>query len=346
MLIHSAEHVVGLRHRAYGLNPFISLMKEEGFDTGPLLERVGIPLQALEDPDYTLAPGKELEFMQRSLAALDKPELGLRCGLRYHLSFYGMLGLAAMTSTNLTEAFRVIFKYLPMTWSYMYWCLRTENDLAIVSLEPQHELGGCRQYMVDRGLAASYTIACDALGYSPPLVEVNVQQAQPHYAQHYRDTFNCPVNFGMPSNDFRLAEHHFQQPLQQAESESAGIFAAQCERICAELVNQGSFTEVIRQHLLQLPNQIASLEKIADRLHITPRTIQRKLASEKTSYLELVESVRLNLSTEYLKTTALTIEEIAVRLGYADAPAFSHAFKRWTGTSPGTLRTQGNIAAI
>jgi AraC-like DNA-binding protein len=340
MLIHSDKHIGGSRHRAYGLNPFISLLKEEGLDPGPLLEENEIPPGALEDPDYTLAPGEELVFMERSLAALDKPDLGLRCGPRYHLSFYGMLGLAAMTSENLTEAFRVVFKYLPMTWSYMYWSLRTEDELAIVSLEPQRDLGGCYQYMIDRGLAASYTIACDALGYPPPLVEVNVRQPEPCYAQLYRDTFNCPVNFGAPNNDFRVEESYFRLPLQQAESESARIFASQCEQICANLVKEGSFSEVIRQHLLQLPNQMASLEKIADRLHMTPRTIQRKLASEKTSYLGLVENVRHNLAVEYLKTTALSVEEVAVRLGYSDAPSFSHAFKRWTGVSPGTMRVQ------
>ena len=74
---------------------------------------------------------------------------------------------------------------------------------------------------------------------------------------------------------------------------------------------------------------------------MTPRTIQRKLAAEQTSYLELVENVRHNLACEYLRTTSLTMEEIAVRLGYADAPSFSHAFKRWTGMAPGSMRESG-----
>ena len=170
----------------------------------------------------------------------------------------------------------MVFKYLPMTWSYMNWSLATSNGQAIISLEPQQDLKGCYQYMVDRGLAASYTIARDALGYPPPLLEVNVCQPEPSYAEVYRDTFNCPVNFNRPSNDFRMEESYLQVPLQQAETESARIFASQCEQICANLVEEGSFSEVIRQHLLQLPNQMSSLESIADRLHMTPRTIQRK----------------------------------------------------------------------
>jgi AraC-like DNA-binding protein len=332
------KNVGRLRHRAYGLKPFIAILLEEGLDALPLLKQAGIPLDALDDPDYTIDRDKELAFIERALRALDRPGLGLRCGPRYHLSFYGMLGLAAMASKNLTEAYRVVFKYLPMTWTYMYWSLHTEDGQAIVQLEPHHDLGGCYQYMLERSLAAGYTIAADALGFGPPLTEVNVSQPAPAHAQLYQDTFKCQVNFDAPISDFRFAESHLQIPLLQAESESAHIFAAQCEKICANLVEKGSFSEVIRQHLLRLPNQIASLESIAERLHITARTIQRKLANEHTSYLELVESLRHDLALEYLQTTGLTIEEIAVRLGFADAPSFSHAFKRWTGNSPGSMR--------
>ncbi len=327
-----------LRHRAYGLKPFIAILKEEGLDALPILTDIGIPLSALDDPDYTMDREKELAFVASALEALDRPGLGLRCGPRYHLSFYGMLGLAAMTSDNLAEAFRVVFKYLPMTWTYMYWSLYTENGEAVIELEPHQDIGKCRPYMVERSLAAGYTVGCDALGFTLPLTEVNVALPEPSHAQLYRDTFNCQINFNADSNNFRFSESYLETPLLQTESESARIFAAQCEQICANLVEQGSFSEVIRQHLLQLPNQIASLEKIAERLHMTPRTIQRKLAAEKTSYLELVENVRHNLAAEYLKTTGLTMEEIAVRLGYADAPSFSHAFKRWTGMAPGSMR--------
>jgi len=338
MFIHSDKHGGKSSHRAYGLVPFTSLLKEEGLNPDPILQKNGIPPSALEDPEYILTPTRELAFMESALVAIDKPELGLRCGSRYHLSFYGMLGLAAMSSKNLAEAFQIIFKYLPMTWSYMYWSLHTEGGLAIVSLKPQRDLGGCYQYMIDRGLVASSTIATDALGYAPSLVEVNVTQSEPPYAQLYRDIFNCPVNFSAQSNDFRMKEADVQLPLQQTETESARIFSRQCEQICAKLVDAGSFSEVIRQHLLRLPNQVTSLEQIAHRLNATPRTIQRRLAKENTSYLELVEDVRHNLAVEYLETTLLTMEEIAVRLGYSDAPSFSHAFKRWTGTSPGSLR--------
>jgi AraC-like DNA-binding protein len=232
----------------------------------------------------------------------------------------------------------VVFKYIHLTWSFMHWTLTTEDRVAVIQLEKRRDLGNCYQYMVDRGLAACYTIACDALGHRLPLLEVNVRQPEPDYSAMYAEFFQCPVNFGARANDFRFEAQYLDQPLQQSETESSRIFEAQCEQICANLDEGGGFTEVVRQHLLQLPNQVSSLERIAARLHTTPRTIQRKLAQENTSYHELVENIRRNLAIEYLQTTELSLEDIAARLGYADAPSFSHAFKRWTGNPPGALR--------
>jgi AraC-like DNA-binding protein len=334
MLIETRTRPGNVRHLIYGLNPLITLLREHDVDVGPLLDAARIPTGALGDPDYMLSPVQEISFTEEALTRLGQPDLGLRLGPRYHLSAYGMLGLAVMTSSNLVEAFRVLFQNILMTWTYMHWSLRTEGDTAIITLRQQRDLGGCRQYMIDRGLAAAYTIAAEALGKPLPLLEVNVTQTEPAYAAVYAEFFHCPVRFDAPANDFRFDARYLDEPLLQSETASARVFAAQCERICAALESGGSFAEHIRQQLVQLPNQLASLETIAARLCSTPRTIQRKLAQEGTSFKDLVEDVRKNLALEYLRSTVLTMEEIALRLGYSDAPSFSHAFKRWTGSSP------------
>lgn len=334
MLIETRTRPGNVRHLIYGLNPLITLLREHGVAVEELLDAARIPAGALGDPDYMLSPVQEISFTEQALKRLGQPDLGLRLGPRYHLSAYGMLGLAVMTSSNLIEAFRVLFQNILMTWTYMHWSLRTEGDTAVITLRQQRDLGGCQQYMIDRGLAAAYTIAAEALGKPLPLLEVNVVQAEPAYATVYAELFHSPVRFEAPANDFRFDARFLDEPLLQSETASARVFAAQCERICAALESGGSFAEHIRQQLVQLPHQLASLETIAERLCSTPRTIQRKLAQEGTSFKDLVEDVRKNLALEYLRSTVLSVEEIALRLGYSDAPSFSHAFKRWTGSSP------------
>ena len=78
-------------------------------------------------------------------------------------------------------------------------------------------------------------------------------------------------------------------------------------------------------------------------LHASPRTIQRKLSAEGTSYKELMEEVRINTAIEYLGTAELSTDAISERIGYADISSFSHAFKRCTGKTPSAFRNSTDL---
>ena len=77
---------------------------------------------------------------------------------------------------------------------------------------------------------------------------------------------------------------------------------------------------------------------VAAERHVTERTLRRQLADEGVGFRSLVAEIREALATELLGGTGLTVEQTAHRLGYADPAAFVHAFRRWTGTTPGAWR--------
>ena len=303
-----------------------------------MLDSAGIPPQALEDPTYELTPHQELSFTTAVIESINVPELGLIVGGRYHLSAYGLLGLAIMTSENLLSGMAVLYKNILMTWTYMQWNTTVRGDRAYVSLEKLRDLGGSYQYMVDRGLVASHTIFKEALGQDLPVLEVHLKQAKPAYAHVYSDYFKCPIHFNSSENYYAFDSKLLYHPLAQSEPETARIYGNQCAKICLQLARNSTFSDVVRNHILSSPREIFTLETIADRINMTARTVQRKLSAEGTSYKDILEDVRRNLAIEYLQSTTFTIEEIAVRLGYSDSSSFCHAYKRWTGVNPSDLR--------
>src|SRR5690606_26579612 len=121
MELRSSLRTAPARHLVYGLNPLISLLKENGADPLLVLERAGIPGDAIGNPSYQLTPHQELGFTEEVIRILGKPELGLIMGSRYHLSAYGLLGLAIMTSENFLTAMTTLYKNILMTWTYMQW---------------------------------------------------------------------------------------------------------------------------------------------------------------------------------------------------------------------------------
>ena len=83
-----------------------------------------------------------------------------------------------------------------------------------------------------------------------------------------------------------------------------------------------------------------SLEEVAAQMHLTPRTLQRKLQEEQTSFRVESDAVKQELARNLLSSKSLTISEVSDRLGYADQAAFQRAFRQWTGTTPKAFQTQ------
>ena len=99
-------------------------------------------------------------------------------------------------------------------------------------------------------------------------------------------------------------------------------------------------TRVKHQIVEQIASGALEVSVLASGFHMSQRTLQRKLAELGTSVTDLVEAVRRDLAAQYIRESNITVSEIAYLLGYADASAFHHAFKRWFGETPMTYRAR------
>lgn len=339
MYIESSHGDLGsLRHLIQGLHPLINWMEANSIDKSPMLRHADIPIEALSQPDYTITPSQEINFTCETYRTINYPALGLIIGPRYHLSNYGMLGLAGMTCRNLYECFKVIFENIVLTWTYFRCSIYIEGELAYLQMDPIRDLGESLQYMIERDLSAGRQIASEALDHKLPLVSLEFQHPETDYTDEYLNAFGCKPSFNAKHNRFGFEKHWLEKALPKADPITSSVFATQCQDIAKSLQAKYSFAEHIRYHLLNSKFERPSLESIAKVFHTTPRTIQRKLATENLCFQALLDEVRKSVSSEYLTSSLLTVEEIADRIGYNDAAAFSNAFKRWTGLSPTQYR--------
>lgn len=81
------------------------------------------------------------------------------------------------------------------------------------------------------------------------------------------------------------------------------------------------------------------LEQVAERLHLSPRTLQRRLAERGLTWQAWLDRSREELALHYLQDTGLTLSDIALLLGFSEQSAFTRAYRRWTGTTPGQARS-------
>ncbi|MGB6055137.1 MAG: helix-turn-helix transcriptional regulator [Burkholderiaceae bacterium] len=90
---------------------------------------------------------------------------------------------------------------------------------------------------------------------------------------------------------------------------------------------------------MQSPGRFPEIDAVARQLHMTGRTLRRKLQAQGVSYQSILTDVRRQLALGYLRKTRMSVEDIAAALGFSDAANFRHAFKKWTGRTPGEYRS-------
>ena len=123
-----------------------------------------------------------------------------------------------------------------------------------------------------------------------------------------------------------------------ADPIASQIAINQCEAELSALGERRRLAMRVRDILTHSEQHYLSIENVADRLHMSDRTLKRQLAAEGTSFSTLVDEVRYRHATSLLSRTDYTLEQIADELGYSDVANFSRAFKRWSGRSPSNWR--------
>ena len=87
-------------------------------------------------------------------------------------------------------------------------------------------------------------------------------------------------------------------------------------------------------------NSFPDFTEICGKLNMTPQTLRRRLKEANTSYQEIKDSIRKDASVYYLSKPDLSIDEIALLMGFSEASSFHRAFKKWTGKTPSSFRKE------
>lgn len=328
-----------VRHFISCLHPLISWLRENNVDYTPILEEADIAIESLSKSDHMITPAQELCFIRKVVEQVNVPDLGLQVGVRHYPSTtYGMLGLAMMTSKNLYQCLKFIMENISLSPTYFAADLNEEKDLAFIQFNTVRDMGSLFQYMIDRDMSGGYILLNELLGKNITVEYIELTQSGSNYIESYNKLYNCPIKFNSQHNRMAFKKSWLYEPLPKADEDTSMSFLVQCESAAQSLLSRYSLSEHIRRYLCITPLSLAHLENVATVFNATSRTLQRKLKEENTTFQKLQDEVRHNMAIEYLTTTELSIDEIADRIGYSEKSAFSHAFKRWTKTTPASYR--------
>jgi len=172
-------------------------------------------------------------------------------------------------------------------------------------------------------------------------------QRAPAHREMYEAHFGCPVKFKARQNALVFSKADMELPFVTYNADLLAIVAPQLEAELAEQLAQKTFSEQAKGILKQLlAGQRPEIEDLARELHLSTRTLQRRLTEQGITFQRLLDEARRELARHYLLHSSRELNETAYLLGYEDANSFFRAFHKWEGTPPGLWRaTQKNSAS-
>jgi AraC-like DNA-binding protein len=283
-------------------------------------------------------------LLGRAQQALGEPALGLAVGAQIAPAHFGLLGYLTLCCANLGEALMRLRDYQRLVYDVNAGQLRMEADAVV--LEWGDEAGRPGQLVDECALAAlvGYARNITALPQAAPLAVRFINPA-PASVAPYEAFFGCPVAFDAPTTIVRLPLALLARPLRQHDDALRELLEAQARELLGRLPPKDPLEAELRQAIASLlPEGGATLAACARRMGSSARTLQRRLGATGTRFQAVLDRTRQQLVEPYLADPRLKLAEIALLLGYADQAAFTRAFQRWKGTTPGQWRSRDRPA--
>ncbi|MFW6051219.1 MAG: AraC family transcriptional regulator [Myxococcota bacterium] len=311
----------------------------ERWDVPPreLLAGSGLSEDALARPGARLPMPTVIELTERARRLSGEPGLGFYLGLQMRVSTHGELGVAAMTASTVREALELAERFAPTRTTALSLRLHEDAGVAAVAIDEHVSLGSVRDVILLSLVVGLWQMGM-ALTGRELRGDVDLAFEEPGYFARFAPFAPGRVRFGQPVSQLVFDPSILELPIVMADPVAQRVAREQCEQALDALGEQATFLARVRAHLPREEGGFHRLEEVARRMHVSERTLKRRLREEGTTFSRLVEEQRRHLATLLLRSPDPSVEEIADRLGYADPANFTRAFRRWTGQSPRAFR--------
>jgi len=310
-------------------------------DLAGLLRGTGLPVSILLAGDEThMMAAQTMRVLENALYMMETPEFGLRLGRRLQPSSHGPMGYLVLSSPDVITALESFADYLPVRLPFSSVTMTHEGDWLTCTLGLKIDVKPKVRRLLQECFALMLqSVVESVLGRELVEAKIGLAHPQPTYHGLYSNYLHAPVHFSLSANTFQIPVELASYPNVAGHSDSYAVARDLCTRLLIQIpITSMSTTDRVRRLLLSSPIGTLAATAVAQELFVTKRTLQRRLDQEGTSYREITEKLHSELAVRHLREADLTIESVAMLLGYCDSAAFRKAFHRWYGQSPSDYR--------
>ena len=320
--------------------------KAAGVALDPILKKVGLTPQHIEDPKSRIRVNDQIKFLQLVSNALDDDLLGFHLAQSADLGEIGLFYYVLASSETFFDALQRAARYSSIVNEGM--SLRCSMGNAPGA--SFHYIGVSRhldQHQIEFWMTALVRICRQLTGLQILPSRVRLMHRREWNAELAR-FLGGHIELGAVTDDIMFPDRIKHLPVISADLHLNKLLRSYCEEALSQKPrNRDSFRSQVENAIVPLlPHGKARVGEVARHLGVGPRTLGRRLTAEQVTFVEVLENLRSDLANRYLAEPGLGISQIAWLLGYRDVAVFCHAFKRWTGKSPGQSRRQLSVNKV
>jgi AraC-like DNA-binding protein len=313
---------------------------EARLEVAPLLKSCHLTAQQIKNSQFRISVKNQIQFLSVVADELSDPYLGVHVAEGVDLREMGLVYYVIASSETLGEALRRLARYSGLTNEGVRITCSEGEDITV-----RFEYVGVSR-LSDRQQIECFVVILvricrqlTGLSVSPRSVKLNHRRTE--LPAGIKKVFGCNVVFGSDVDEVVFPRHAKSIATINSDSYLNSLLVKYCEEALSNRrVHSGTWRSKVENAIVPLlPHGQAKLGEVAQRLGVSERTLIRLLASEKCTFSEILDALRLDLAKSYLREENLPMSEVAWLLGFAEVSAFFHAFKRWTGKTPKQLRS-------
>ncbi|WOJ92013.1 AraC family transcriptional regulator [Congregibacter variabilis] len=316
----------------------IDLAVEAGVDQDELLRGCSLAGVGMQEIGARVRDDDFRTLVDNTLRLTGDPALGLRLGKRLNLSAHAVLGQAFMTCRNLAEVIQLFERYYHLLAPDLVLEFHYGSDRLSIS-SPNTEAYLPLTFGLECIAAAMRNTLSGLLGDKQFPLRFEFPYPKPEYLAVYQEILGNDLHFDCDRATWSFPSELLNTELPSSNPALRQLYEAECARLLADLSDSANIPEQTLSLLRKLEGQYPKMPQVAAMLNMSPRTYRRRLMDEGLGFQELLDQVRAEHATRYLRERRLPIASIAYQLGFNDPSNFRRAYRRWTGNTPGAVRS-------
>ncbi|MBC9881433.1 AraC family transcriptional regulator [Bradyrhizobium sp. INPA01-394B] len=311
--------------RSAGLSYYPEVARSVGLDPKLMLRKARLPLAVLDKPDTPIAVASLRRLLEMSAEASGAEDFGLQLAERGGLTNFGAVGLIVREQATVGEAIEAFSRFIHVHHDGMKLDIVRDRQTVTIRLQLRGRRPTAPRQSIDMALGSVHRIIQSLFGSDWRPQEVHLHYPPPHDRKRYSDFFGCRVLFNAEEDSILLSAHDMERRIPSAHPLIANYLRKRIEAIENRPASWEEKVDEVVRSLLATGD--CTVERVAERLACTRRTIHRHLAEADTSFSAILEAQRADLVIRLIEDPDRPLADIAGQLGFSAQSAMARWFR-------------------